>query len=199
MQDVGRVQYVTQYYNQLQGLKYVPLGVYFILLGLDEPGRFPWLEGSFIGRTWTVWGLVVVGVLYWLIKRYYDERYGRVNRSAADQQREEREGLVLMGLFLVAFLADVFLGLPVSLSAFVFGGNYLYLALVRAQRFRRHYVVFGLLFAALGLLPLFLDIRPYDIVLGGNLFTLAGGVLITGIGLLDHLLLVRTFQPVVEG
>lgn len=198
MQDVRRVQYVTQHYNQLQGLKYVPLGVYFILLGLDEPGRFPWLEESFIGRTWTVWGLVVVGVLYWLIKQYYDERYGRVNRSPADQRREEREGWVLVGLFLAAFLADVFLGLPVSLSAFVFGGNYLYLALVRAQRFRRHYAVFGLLFAALGLLPLFLDIRPYDIVLGGNLFTLAGGVLITGIGLLDHLLLVRTFQPVVE-
>lgn len=192
--NLNRVQYVTQNYNQLQGLKFVPLGIYFILLGLDNAGYFPWLEQTIIGRTWTLWGLLLVGGLYWLISQYYSNRFGKVRRAWEDQQREEREGRIFIVLFLAAVIGDLLLRLPVGLAIIVFGGYLMYLARVRTQRYRWYYIVAGLLFIGIGFLPLFFNLSSENVFVASDVFFVAGGAAIVLTSILDHILLVRTFQ-----
>src|SRR5258708_36853149 len=77
MDDLRRMHYVTEHYEQLQGLRLLPLGVPFLLSSLwrlTRPGPAPFLSAS----GWAVL-LASAIVVPALIGRYYSRHFGHTH------------------------------------------------------------------------------------------------------------------------
>jgi hypothetical protein len=77
MDDLRRIRYVTEHYEQLQGLRLLPLGVPFLLSSLwrlTHPALEPFLSAS-------GWALLLASafVLSALIGRYYARHFGQAH------------------------------------------------------------------------------------------------------------------------
>ena len=189
MQDLKRVRYVTSYFSALQGLKLVPLGLLFLLFAAQAAG---WRG---LGRqgdcTLTLPLLLVVIALYFVIGRYYDLTFGRVQYAA----RGVGDLAVLawvIGL-VGAIVAEMIWKPAVSLIGLVIatgfvGGGF------RSKRW--YYIVLGGLTAGVSLLPIWLNSPLAGQYFGSFSFTFNFALGLTYLlgGLVDHLLLVRAFK-----
>jgi hypothetical protein len=218
-EQLRRIQFVTTYYQWLQGLRFIPLGL--VCLGLAV-----WMSlaslAQFRLRTHPVemlvplvGGLALAGALYAALGAYYRRRFGIVQPSTSTRQRMGRAiRASLIGGALAGFLvqlirrADVmgpqvqmFLGLLASALGIVWYWHW-------SGRVAHHYlpvaaglVGFGLLelagaspvCALLKRLPFTTDSRCDLVTLG-----LAVGASVIVLGVLDHRLLVRTLGPAPE-
>ena len=199
MQDLKRVRFVTENYHNLQGLKMVPLGLWFVAAGAGDAGWWPWFFKT--GRPVShLLGLGLAWFLSWLIGRYYKYNYGQVQPSPQTQRKGRLVTIVGLPALLIALAVDWSMKLPVSLVALLITAYFLTAYLCSSGRFRKHYVVIALLFAGLGLMPLLLRVPLSDRIWGpgGVMFTLLLGLGLIAGGILDHLLLVRTLKPLPE-
>ena len=191
-----RVRYVTINYASLQGLKMVPLGLWLWLWAAGEAGWWPWRNG------WNpLLGLLALPpalVLRLVVGAYYARVFGRVRSTSQRMGRTLFTGamLIVVGFpwLLISGCADAGLQPPVSVLGLTAAGL---LALwCSTGRLHRQYLVAAALIAVVSLLPL-LRIISRDRLFGGVLCATFGTVLVVG-GVLDHLRLARSLNPLPE-
>lgn len=194
--DYSRITYVTKYYDTLQGLRLVPLGIWFLL---GAAGRLGWLPGFGSGRL-DFTGLTLLGValLYYLIGQYYNRHYGIVHQHK--HRYEKTAGILMVVTLMAAILIDVYWQPAISFFSLTAGGFYTYTYFMAARPYRPYYLVIAALFFVISVLPLLLAL-PLNHALvgsGGILFytVLGSSLIVTGI--LDHLMLAHTLQVTEE-
>lgn len=197
MQDTQKIRFVAANFSILQGLKSVPIGLLLILTVVwanrqQGPARDLTLPLLF--------GLGAI-LLYWLIDRYYQARYGRVERLRKQKWVEIVFGIAGGALGLGAFLLDITYDLPFSCVGLLFALS----ALIEYARtnlfvrgsyfFPQSLTAFVILLVA-SLLPLIgLDGWWRALGIRSQLFgvLIAAGVVSLGWGVAYHLSLVRLF------
>jgi hypothetical protein len=191
MDHLQRLRYVTERYEQLQGLRLVPLGIPFLLSSAWRGGHLnavPWTTG--IGpRIWFAL-LVAAGVGFSLfIKAYYARRFGDVQSVLTLEA--PLAAFVFAALFMLAASVQPQVKAAVSMPAVIVALGLGYLGMVGGL-LRPHYLMMAIsvaAFAALG--PLGVPYHARD-VLWDQLMGI--GFVVIGVG--DHLLLRRTLVPV---
>ena len=183
------LRYVTRHFYDLQGLRLIPFGAFFLFAGVAEVLPSP------LDLALQLALLAATVLSYWPITQFYKEQYGHVKTD----QQWFWQTLGLAGLMIGGLLVDIFLSPPVS-AAGIGAGLYL-VALWRPQLgarpggLRWYYAVAGL--GVLGGTLYVGFAGPADFEMYGLLSTLIyglGGAVFIFCGLLDHLTLVRTLS-----
>jgi hypothetical protein len=191
MDRLQRLRYVTERYEQLQGLRLVPLGIPFLLSSAWRGGQLAWVPWtSGIGaRVWFVL-LVASAVAFSIVaKTYYARRFGDV-RSALTM-KAPLAAFVFTALFIVSAAPPPGWDSTVSMPALIVALGLGYLGMVGGV-LRPHYLAMAAcvsIFAALGALGISFHTRDV-------LWDQLSGVAFIVIGMGDHLLLRRTLAPV---
>ena len=185
-----RIRFVTANYQQLQGLRLVPLGLFLAFwasidfLGLLDPARFPSGDRASV--------LTRIGYAYWLglllafaAPAYYRYRYGSVNPY--DRRSRNRWITAAVIGFFVLVRMDRDLQWPVSLHLLLVSMA-LFVTVWHDGRIRSHYLAPALVWLAASFLPAW-DVSPASLRI--TLFGL-GGLTLVSCGIGDHLLLTRT-------
>jgi hypothetical protein len=173
-------------YSYLRGLYFLPAGLLIIVSALGNWGVGPLRE------PWAF--LVVVAVLAAAclpIKRYYDERYGRLSASARQQARGAAAAVagvavIVGGSLLLRSRASWSLDLPVNATAVTFALIMLMMYGVGVGLKAHHVVIWGTVLVA-GALPVWTGGDPSNIGLA-----MAGAAVMLS-GVFDHRLFVATF------
>jgi hypothetical protein len=175
-------------YSYLRGLFYIPLAG---LLALSALGN--WQVGPF-RHTWVfLLAALAIAAVAVAINRYYNELYGRLTPSTAQQIRAGiglvlAVALMLGGATLLRSHASWSLHLPVNAIAVCFALVMLVTYAIGVGLKTYHVVIWGAVLVA-GALPVWDGPDPSNIGL-----LLAGvGVVLTGV--FDHRLFVQTFGP----
>jgi hypothetical protein len=186
--DRARLQSAALNYPYMRGLLAVPAGALFIVAALGNwewgPPRHAWV---FIAA------VAVIGLVVAAVNRYYNEHYGRVTPSNAQQLKAgaaTAAGIALMvgGSMLLRSRASWSLDLPVNAVAAMFAALMLvYYAAVVGLR-RHHVVIWGALLVA-GALPVWNGSDP------SNIGLVLAGVAVMINGAFDHRVLARTLGP----
>jgi hypothetical protein len=191
MDDLRRLRYVTERYEQLQGLRLVPLALPFLLSSVWREGRLawvPWTHGVGV-RIWFL-ALVALAIRLSLAARtYYRRRFGAVQPALS--LRAPLAGSLFAALFSVAACLQHGVQPSVSGPLAVVALGLAYVGLVGGAA-RLHYLAVAAataLFAGLG--PLGVPLHTRDV-----LFDQLIGIGFIVVGLGDHLLLRRTLAPV---
>lgn len=184
MYDLPRVRFVTGQFCSLQGLRIVPIGLYLVLFAAGWLGR----QGD---CTLQLPAILLALALYLAAGRYYERRFGRVQRAS---QRAVEALIVVVAL--IAFVAAGALNaagqLPVSMTGLAMAAFLFAVYAAHGSRYRWHYAVLGAGMLVLSLLPLVWKQPGLD--LDRVLLGAFGLAYVVG-GMLDHLLLVRTLKP----
>jgi len=191
MDHLQRLRYVTERYEQLQGLRLVPLGIPFLLSSAWRSGHLtsvPWTSG--IGpRIWFVFLVAAAVALSLATKTYYERRFGDV--QSALTIKTPLAAFVFTALFILSVSLPRDVQATVSIPAVIIALGLGYLGMVGGL-LRHHYLMIALcvvVFAALGPFGVPLHTRA---VLWDELIGI--GFVVIGVG--DHLLLRRTLVPV---
>lgn len=188
MIDRRRLESAATEYHHLRGLFGIPLGFVFVLAAL---GNVQWGP---LGHTWAfLAGLGVAGIMCLAVHRFYEEHYGRVSLTGAQQTRASVATLAVAplmfgGATLLRSQASWSLDLPVNPipAAFALAMLVFYAATIGVRR--HHVVVLGALLVA-GLLPVWHGSDP------GNVGLVMCGAAVVVSGVLDHRLLMRAMGP----
>jgi hypothetical protein len=174
----------------LRGLLAVPLALLFLLAALGN-----WGVGPF-RNSWVFLAVVaVLGAAYLLVSRYYNETYGRSTPSARQQQRLLIATLVSVVIMigvstLLRSRAPWSLDLPVNPIAVAFA-LVLLVSFVAGGGVKLHHAIILGILAIAGLLPVWHGSDP------SNIGLVMAGAAVLLIGILDHVLLVRTLGAVI--
>ncbi|MCP3140637.1 hypothetical protein [Pyxidicoccus xibeiensis] len=211
-EQLRRIQLVTRYYDWLQGLRFLPIGLMLLVMAVFlaslplEGGRPPRLSLTVL----EVGGPVAL-VLYFVLGWYYRRRFGDVKPSAATLQTRRRmmwtfvlAGLVLSQGVVLALGRKSGEPMPVTLALVLAAGSLVaYWAWM--GRFVPHYppIAGGMLLLAgvhgLGFNPLCTLLHPGSSALDWRCematFHAVWGLVIVALSVLDHRLLVRTLRP----
>ncbi|HYO65760.1 MAG TPA: hypothetical protein VEU33_06725 [Archangium sp.] len=213
-QHLQRIQFVTTYYDWVQGLRFVPLGL--VQLGFAAWLARPTPEGV-DAKAHLGWGLLVMlgGSLlavgcYALLGAYYRRRFGEVRRSATTTQRMHKAiGVSAVAGLVVGVLTAIIRKSTQTPSA---EPPVLWILVVSALslvwywqwsgRVARHYLGVAGGFAVLAVLhaldanPVYALLRtlPFTSEARAAAVTLTGmwGLAVVVMGVLDHRLLART-------
>lgn len=172
MDDLRRIHYVAEHYEQLQGLRLLPLSVPFLLSSLS---RLAPSAALLSGGGWTLL-LISAFVASTLIGRYYSRRFGDTRPFRWRSVLQVAAGTA--AFFALEWLQEI-RPFPVSLPI-------LFVAVVLARvgtaagRLRSHYLWIAAACALFGLLPVLgasLDVRAaaFDGLIGGGLAVAAIG------------------------
>jgi len=175
-------------YSYLRGLLYIPVGGLCVLSALGN-----WQVGPF-RRSW-VFLLVAlaIGAVALVINRYYNEHYGRLTPSSAQQVRLGialvlAPALMLGGATLLRSHASWSLDLPVNAIAVCFALVMLATYAIGIGLKAHHVIIWGTVLVA-GVLPVWNGPDPSNL----GLVLSGAGVILTGV--FDHRLFVQTFGP----
>jgi hypothetical protein len=183
MQQYDRIRFVTEYFASLQGLRLLPFWLFSALVNAAVL-----LQVDSIGII--VFGLLGVVIAFFVVQplfdRYYRERFGSVESKASRAQ-------VVLGAFLVlCILIDLFIRLPVSMTAMGIAVFTFYLAW-GSRGLLPHYAVFGAIMPVTSMLVAGVeaDIQINVVMLVVSILSLISGVL-------DHVALTRLMPSVKE-
>lgn len=188
MQDLERVRYVTENYRGLQGLRTIPFGFLFVILGAVMAVKPTWFVDTPLLLVLLLVGVLLSRLIEPLIQGYYERRFGRVEPDPEQTRREWRWSII----WFVAFMVGNILNLSLSLSILIWAMPLLVYTLMRywpKRRYAMHQIAGVLVVGGLMLL-VFLNI------IGWAAFFVACGLIEIGTSIIDHMLLVRTFKPV---
>lgn len=185
MIDRRRLESAATEYHHLRGLFGIPLGLAFVLSALGNESWGP------LRHAWVfLIGLGIIGLMCLAVHRFYEDHYGRVRLTSAQQTRAAVAALVVAPvMFLVATLlrsqASWSLDLPVNAipASFALVMLAFYGATVGVRV--HHVAVLGALLAA-GLLPVWDGDDPSNI----GLVMCGAAVMVSGA--FDHRLLMRS-------
>jgi hypothetical protein len=102
----------------LQGLRGVPVGLFIAAAGIWV--SLPVGQDGGLGVPLVM--VVIAGLAYFLVDRYYARTFGQVNPTGAERNREILIALLLGALTFFAFLFDTAKILPISVFGLVFAG-----------------------------------------------------------------------------
>lgn len=185
--DGARLRFVAKHYNDLQGLRLVPIGLAFVGFGtaqqigiLPATGEHRWL--AFIGVP------LILAAVVWsnvLIRGWYERRFGtvegRIGRSQMTSTAVMLGALIGGRVPLARTQAEVVFPLVLALGIG---------CLVRGSAeggFRRHYLAVAAGAFVLTALEVFGFVRP----LASGIFHMVSGTAVLIIAIGDHLLLRR--------
>jgi hypothetical protein len=176
--DREKLEATAARFPYLQGLLYVPIGVWFIITGLTQ-----------LGSPETAWITLVAAALavagYFVIARYYKATYGKVTPPKSRQVRDLVATFGGVVLIIVGASLDNILDLPISGYAAAFALVMLLYTKHTVGLSIHHIVIWGGLCVA-ALLPIWsADDIPVALLAMGAATMVAG--------IFDHLLLVRTY------
>ena len=161
-QQLQRIQFVTTYYDWLQGLRFVPLGL--VLLGFAAWMALPRAqevgthEPMAMAMLWMMGGLLLATALYPLVGVYYRRRFGVVRRSTHTNLRMQQALAVSVIVGMVTGLLSVLLRHSTNLSELPLSWFLFYSALSLvwywhwSGRVARHYLGVATGFALLAVL-----------------------------------------------
>lgn len=208
VRDLERVRYVTENYEDLQGLARVPVGLLVLAVwGFFLISNFE-ISSKFVADVVITLSLLIGGVmilLFFRIKGYYRRRYGRVRVIPnVFKKRRVYSGVIALVVSLLASYLALWMGVMENLDPFPF--ILLGLGIMEVidrwpeRRFRPHHFVVGVLMALSGLILwlLVLSDRQYPDALVLHLLTALFVLSLVVGGILDHLLLVRTMKSLPE-
>lgn len=190
--ELNRLRFVAANFKQIQGLRMVAFGVFFLLV------FFPWRRQGDL----TVSGILllpaIAGLIFALrrIGNWYERRFGHIeHRSSVTSP------LVLWGLVLILLPVLLHPGSLKSISAYMYDFNVewwfgcVFASAAAASRARWYYLPFGLASMALGVWKS----SGGDIQINqgiDGLWAVLAGVAFIATGLADHLLLLRVLPGV---
>jgi hypothetical protein len=192
--DLLRIRRVTANYFFWQGLRWVPLGLPLLLLGVAD------LTGRPLPGAWGDLGLpaavALAAAVSWALGGYYRRTFGRVQDDpGAHALRDLLKWCVVYPAMFASLVVDVAYSPAAYLTGPVWGAGIL-AYWWSTGRGRPHYPVAALAMASLSLVQAGGLVAPGRPMFG--LFaTLLGTIYIVG-GLLDHLELRRVLRPARE-
>lgn len=194
-----RIRHVASNFNELQGLKLIPLAIYFWGIALSWSELWYWFT---IWRPLSTLGLLIVCIiLYVLIDNYYRKRFGQA--TALPEKKLSQQKLFGV-IFVIAFIAsgniEYYAALPFGLTSILITG-WLFFLLYAYRPVRNHYVVWSAVMLLMGLLPVFGLYDVYSVYLFGS--GAVGSIIVLGMvillaGILDHLTLLRSIPQTAE-
>jgi predicted esterase len=182
MIDDTKLRSLTARYPYLQGLLFLPIGLW-MMLSSSVRAWWPWRSELLL-----IPAAVVAAWAYLRIKRYYDHSFGRVGPLRSAQMRDLAWTVVALALLAIALQLDTNNRAPASLFGFSFGAVML-VYWHYALGLRPHHVVVVAALWSLSAIPLWSDLQPNDMfsIIG---FSQGAALVITG--LFDHAELVRS-------
>jgi hypothetical protein len=186
-----RIRFITAHYDQLQGLRLIPLGVYLVALAASGLGWLSWLPGdpTRASRQWlgVLFGLALVAAV--AATAWYRRRYGA--RAPLSRRRRNAWLVLAVGIFLLAAQFDRYANAPIALAPFSVATALL--LTVRADGWvRAHFLIAAVpWFLAAWIPPLHHDGTSRLVS-----YALAGGVALIVCGVGDHRLLSRSLLEV---
>jgi len=191
MQDLKRVTSITRLYPRLRGLREVPWGIYILFLATDAGARL--LNTNFLMSLLPVF---IVWILEWFIGRYYEHTFGEVQPTSDQQYYEKIGSVILIVAIFVAISVETAVNPPISLLLLI--PSIIYLRNGLTSRHARYYLGAALVCAFASILPLLLSVPVSELYYTGphnrTIWVVFGSLMII-LGLLDHLLLMRTLKP----
>lgn len=198
VKNFERIRRVTQYYDQLQGLRQVPFGILFLLMAVWKAGWWPWF-----GQWQPLSGLFFIGlalIAFGWVGRYYRRTFGQVRQLEQNNRLNTVLGILFMLVLWLGGLAEYEWQWPVSATGLLLAG-FLAVYYFQTGHFRTHFLWLAALLAAVSLLPLVGLLQAEQVYLWGP--DSAVGVAVFGLiilvgGLVDHWLLRRTLLEEAE-
>ena len=188
--DINKIRGITSNFNNLQGLKVVPIGFFYLILAARNLG---WLGGKNDLAAYIILLCAAVGSAF-IIQRYYNRLYGRVIPVHANRKHDLWLVIIAVTAICLAMVLDTLLfytvNLVFSLQALVWAAFFLYVAFWLK---RRQYIIFSALFVLCSFLPVFMGVpKPFlfDYTEGVIGFALVGLTFVVS-GLVDHLYIVH--------
>ncbi len=197
MNNWVKIRKITVFYNYLQGLKMVPVGILWIFLALRNGNVFGYSRDLVL----PLLILILLTVGFVLISQYYERKFGKVRMTAKNKFYDFLFMGISLALLYLAMVLDPVVenlyGLQLSLQGITWAIFFSIVAIILA---RYYYFVFGLLLLATSILP------SAGIVSKDMLFGWSDGVIgiaLVGLaflfgGIFDHLYLVKNLPMVSE-
>jgi hypothetical protein len=195
MKEFQRYRDITRQYPELQGLRLVPFGLFLLFLGLQRLG-LPYL-GQQGDLTFTLPFLAFVIFLWFIIGRYYESTFGKVEPLSKRKAQLRLERFWFIGLVLCIVLENGLfragIDLRFSLIEDFIGLSFLWIG-VKTHRW--YYDLAGILTLIMSILPLVTRTGLGNQWFGsfGIVFSTGFGILYCLIGLLDHFRLVSSLH-----
>lgn len=183
MSDRKRIEWVTANHRYLQGLRWLPWGLWVLALGAVPLG----------GLDYGYWLPVPTAVIPWLLWRrlgaYYDRAFGHVDTGLSLPPADKRRWIWILGATVLCIAAGILVERVIIEPVLVFMAASLLSLSVSSrppgQRFSIRYAALGILLAVSSTFPLF-GVAVDALILVG--------LATVSIGILDHLTLVRTLE-----
>ncbi|MBA2287624.1 MAG: hypothetical protein H0W02_19280 [Ktedonobacteraceae bacterium] len=200
MQQVKRIQFITKYYNMLQGLVLVPFGIYCLFISIWNT----WLRPAIFPQGFDVLGellflaisIAILLALIYLAQIYYRWKFGLVKASP------QSTGMLVAELIGIFVLIMIGMSIDERLHPHVSAVGLLVTVILCVHwqllnRMQRHYLIIAGIFVILSLLPLFSNTLYTQVFLSGpdqygNILNTIAGLTFVTCGILDHLVLTRT-------
>jgi len=182
-----RIRFVTAHYDQLQGLRLIPLGVYLLALAASGLGWLSWLPGDPSRAPGRWLGAVFCGALAAAVAAtaWYRRRYGA--RTPLSRGRRNAWIVLAVGIFLLAAQFDQYANGPVALAPLSVAAALV--LTVRADGWiRAHFLIAAAPWFAAAWIPMLHDDGTSRLVS----YALAGGIALIVCGVGDHRVLSRT-------
>lgn len=189
-----RMRQLTESYPSWQGLRVLPSSLTFMALGLFVDREVSWLPPLWAFLAILLMGALALTGLGRAIDRYYRNQFGEVLDSA--RKERNRRIATLVSVLTSAFLLDSLFKLPILLSGFTAAAVVL-VHWYQTGRGRSHYPVTAAVCALAAFVPLFVPVvwtDPFSTVRFAGLI----GAMVTILGVLDHMALVRSMAPLRE-
>jgi hypothetical protein len=189
-----RIRFIAAHYDQLQGLRLSPLGIYLLALAASGLGWLSWLPGD-PARAAGQW----LGVLFVLAlvaaltaTAWYRHRYGA--RAPLSRWRRNAWLVLAVAVFLAAAQFDQYVNAPIALAPFSAAAALV--LTVRADGWvRAHFLMAAVPWFLVACIPPLHHDGASRLVS----YALAGGVALIVCGVGDHRLLSRTLLDVPDG
>jgi hypothetical protein len=188
-----RIRFISTHYDQLQGLRLVPLGLYLMAVAASGLGWLSWLPGdpAKASRQWlaVLFGLALVAAAS--ATAWYRHRYGA--RTPLSRRRRNAWLLLAVGIVLLAAQFDQYANGPIAFAPFAVAAALV--LTVRADGWvRAHFFTAAVpWFLVAWIPPLHHDGTSRLIS-----YALAGGLALIVCGVGDHRLLSRSLLDVPE-
>ena len=182
------IRYLTAHLKELQGLRYLPFGIFLLSEGLSSYAWAPW--GSWIGNINVLNTVIIIClvILYGFIRMYYESSFGEV----IPLKMSRRQLLILLSAHILVILGIVVDGkqlYPVSFTWMIIGLFIIYMGM-------KDKPIWGI--AILGIIILLFSISSswgVELLLSPA-FHLISGFIIISTGIYQHFKLISDFDTI---
>ncbi len=179
MNQLNRIQYLSQNFSELQGFKNIPIWIATLVFAIAAMLRTREIISGSVLIIVSVLAVGVAAYVYWRIQAYYSENYG----NAKSRSDNKDSAFLILGVILEPITQQW------MISIFgLFAAIYCY-RVWRKGTFRKHYLVFSIILVIFSLSAIYIpgDDRVPVTLIFVSLLNLAGSFL-------DHLMLTNMLE-----